>query len=188
MLAIDPITVYSFLAILALLVLAYIASLIFLPRTAPRADKLAFCWYAFDALTHFILEGSFVYLSSFGSSVASSEGAFASLWKEYGKADARWLHSDPTVVSLEILTVVFCGPLCVYLLYALAARSPARHYWQLVLCTAEIYGVWLTFYPEHREPSLSLGVPRVLQRPLGRHPARPHDSVFLRPRRRSSAS
>ncbi|RUS15627.1 Emopamil-binding protein [Endogone sp. FLAS-F59071] len=148
MVAIDPITVYSLLAVLCLLAVAYVASLAFLPRSAPRADKLAFCWYAFDALTHFILEGSFVYLSTFGRSVATSENAFAELWKEYGKADARWLYADPTVVSLEILTVGFCGPLCVYLLYALAARRPERHYWQIVLCTAEIYGGWMTFCPE----------------------------------------
>ncbi|KJE90635.1 hypothetical protein CAOG_009473 [Capsaspora owczarzaki ATCC 30864] len=52
------------------------------------------------------LEGSFVFMS-LRSTVKEHDNAFASLWKEYSKADARWLVSDPTVVSLEILTVFF---------------------------------------------------------------------------------
>ena len=39
--------------------------------------------------------------------------------KEYGKADSRWLYSDPTIVSLEILTVVITGPLALMLIYAI---------------------------------------------------------------------
>lgn len=40
------------------------------------------------------------------------------LGKEYGRADARWLYSDPTIVSLEILTVVLDGLLALILIYA----------------------------------------------------------------------
>lgn len=39
--------------------------------------------------------------------------------KEYGKADARWLYSDPTIVSLEILTVVLDGILALVLINAI---------------------------------------------------------------------
>ncbi|XP_043388813.1 emopamil-binding protein-like isoform X3 [Chelonia mydas] len=62
-------------------------------------------------------EGPFVYLSLIGT-VAESDNIFASLWKEYGRADARWLYSDPTIVSLEILTVVLDGLLALILIYA----------------------------------------------------------------------
>jgi len=27
-------------------------------------------------------------------------------------------------------------------------RDPARHFWVAVLCTAELYGVWMTFAPD----------------------------------------
>lgn len=39
--------------------------------------------------------------------------------EEYGKADQRWLHSDPTIVSLELLTVVLDGFLALLLVYAI---------------------------------------------------------------------
>ena len=45
--------------------------------------------------------------------------------KEYGKADARWLYLDPTIVSLEILTVVLGGFLALVLIYAIVKE---KHY------------------------------------------------------------
>jgi len=60
--------------------------------------------------------------------------------KEYARADFRWGFADETVVSLEILTVLGAGPLCCYILKQLAKDDPARHYWIVVLSTAELYG------------------------------------------------
>lgn len=45
--------------------------------------------------------------------------------KEYGKADERWLYSDPTIVSLELLTVVLDGSLALLLIYAIIKN---KHY------------------------------------------------------------
>lgn len=39
--------------------------------------------------------------------------------KEYGKADSRWLISDPTIVAIEILTVVLDSLLGLLLIHAL---------------------------------------------------------------------
>ena len=64
----------------------------------------------------------------------------ASLGREYAAADFRWGTADPTVVSLELLTVLGAGPLCCYILHLLMLSDPARHYWIVVLCTAELYG------------------------------------------------
>ena len=60
--------------------------------------------------------------------------------KEYARADFRWGTADPTVVSLEILTVLGAGPLCCYIISQLIKNDPARHYWIIVLSTAELYG------------------------------------------------
>ena len=60
--------------------------------------------------------------------------------KEYALADFRWGVSDPTIVSLEILTVLGVGTLCFYVLKQLVEDDPARHYWIIVLSTSEIYG------------------------------------------------
>ena len=83
-----------------------------------------------------------VFLSSTPNLLKTTTG------KEYARADFRWGFSDPTVVSLEILTVLGAGPMCCYILYQLVKKDPARHYWIVVLCTAELYGGWMTFCPE----------------------------------------
>ncbi|KAF6376145.1 EBP like [Rhinolophus ferrumequinum] len=92
-------------------------------------------------------EGPFVYLS-FTGNIAESDGLIASLWKEYGKADARWLNFDPTIVSLEILTVVLDGFLALVLIYAIVKEKYYRHFIQITLCVCELYGGWMTFSPD----------------------------------------
>ncbi|KAL4069882.1 Emopamil-binding protein [Scleroderma yunnanense] len=139
---------YSLACVAAIGVFANAASKVLLPRRASWQDKLTFIWLAFDAMIHFSLEGPFLYLSMFGRSVNTSSGLFAEMWKEYTYADARWGVSDPGVVSLEILTVLGAAPLCCYILRQLVKGDPARHYWIIVLCTAELYGGWMTFCPE----------------------------------------
>eukprot|EP00069_Balaena_mysticetus_P006423 bmy_05151T0 len=92
-------------------------------------------------------EGPFVYLSLVGN-ITDSDALIASLWKEYGKADARWLYLDPTIVSLEILTVVLGGFLALVLIYAIVKEKHYRHFIQIALCVCELYGGWMTFCPD----------------------------------------
>lgn len=101
-----------------------------------------------QALIHFILEGSFVYLATFGRAVSISSGPFPALWMEYACGDVRWAHAD--------LTVLAAGPLCVYMLILLAKGGPAYHYCVVVLGTAEIYGRCMTFVPKGLAGSLNL--------------------------------
>uniref|UniRef100_A0A2K5C3A8 EBP like n=1 Tax=Aotus nancymaae TaxID=37293 RepID=A0A2K5C3A8_AOTNA len=127
------------------------------PRPAGGRRTLgALVWLCYDALVHFVLEGPFVYLSLVGS-VANSDGLIASLWKEYGKADARWLYFDPTIVSVEILTVALDGSLALFLIYAIVKEKHYRHFLQITLCVCELYGCWMTFLPEwlSRSPNLN---------------------------------
>ncbi|KIM56803.1 hypothetical protein SCLCIDRAFT_1220080 [Scleroderma citrinum Foug A] len=138
----------SFASFLAMVFFSKAASNALLPRSASWKDRLIFVWVAFDAIIHFAVEGSFVYLSTFGRSANTSSGAFAEMWKEYARADARWGISDPVVVALEIMTVLGLGPLCCHILRLLLKNDPARHFWIVVLCTAELYGVFMTFCPE----------------------------------------
>ena len=66
--------------------------------------------------------------------------------REYAAADARWGTADPTVVSLELLTVFGAGPLAALIVYLIVKRDPARHYWIVVLSTAELYGGYVFFF------------------------------------------
>ncbi|KAK4624313.1 Emopamil-binding protein-like [Fulvia fulva] len=54
-------TVYSLLSTVAILLTAYLASLTLLPRSTSTKIRLLFIWHAFDALIHFLLEGSYLY-------------------------------------------------------------------------------------------------------------------------------
>ncbi|KAF5340614.1 hypothetical protein D9611_007424 [Ephemerocybe angulata] len=153
---------FSLGGVVTLGTVAYLAAKAWLPKSARWQDKYVFIWLAFDALIHFIFEGSFLWLSVFGRTVNTSTGPFAEMWKEYTKADFRWGVSDPTVVSLELLTVLGAGPLCCYILYQLIKNDPARHYWIVVLSTAEIYGGWMTFCPEWITGSENLSTSNVL--------------------------
>ncbi|KZS91247.1 Emopamil-binding protein [Sistotremastrum niveocremeum HHB9708] len=139
---------YSLGAVSLIAFIAYTGSKTLLPKHAGFRERATFIWLAFDALIHFSFEGSFLYLSVFGRTVQSSTGPFAELWKEYARADIRWGLADPTVVSLEILTVLGVGPLCCYIIYQLIKDDPARHYWIVVISTAELYGGFMTFAPE----------------------------------------
>ncbi|KAF8336742.1 Emopamil-binding protein [Amanita rubescens] len=143
-----PTSAFSLAGVAGIALLAYTASKLLLPRNARWQDRYTFIWLAFDALIHFSFEGPWLYLSTFGRQVVTSEGPLAEMWKEYTRADFRWGVADPTVISLELLTVLGAGPLCCYILKQLVSDDPARHYWIIVLSTAELYGGWMTFCPE----------------------------------------
>ena len=85
------------------------------------------------------------------------------VWRQYGRADARWQVRDPNIISLELLTVFLMGPLCLYLFYLIYKigniRSEKintnvnvlvgwRHVIQIIVCVSELYGGWMTFCPE----------------------------------------
>ncbi|XP_028646313.1 emopamil-binding protein-like [Erpetoichthys calabaricus] len=118
-------------------------------------DRWVLLWLCYDAIVHITLEGPFVYLSLV-STVATSDNLLAELWKEYGKADKRWLYSDPTIVSIELLTVIFVGLLAVILIYSIIKDTFYRHFLQIALCVCELYGGWMTFCPEWLMGSPSL--------------------------------
>ncbi|KAH9827686.1 emopamil-binding protein-like [Teratosphaeria destructans] len=69
-------TVLSLLSTVAILGAAYLASLQLLPRSASTKVRILFVWHAFDALTHFLLEGSYLY-NCFYSFTTTASG----LWK-----------------------------------------------------------------------------------------------------------
>ncbi|XP_075389054.1 emopamil-binding protein-like [Tenrec ecaudatus] len=111
------------------------------------ADRAVLAWLCSDALVHWVLEGAFVYLALVGN-IADSDGLLASLWKEYGKADARWLYFDPNIVAVELVTVFLDGFLALFLIYAIVKEKYYRHFIQITLCVCELYGGWMTFSPD----------------------------------------
>lgn len=74
-------TIVSLLGVVAILATAYGASVYLLPKSARSVDRYIFVWLGFDALIHFIFEGSFLYHSTFGRAVFRESGPFAELCK-----------------------------------------------------------------------------------------------------------
>jgi len=143
---------------LGLVVIFWVAAFIFsllAPSHVSTADRLLVIWLVYDVLTHVIMEGSFVYYSLV-STVSKSHGPLAELWKEYTRADHRWGVSDPTIVSLELVTVFFVSFLCILVILGIFTKRADRHYLQIILCTCELYGGCMTFFPEWLSNNINL--------------------------------
>lgn len=140
-----------------------------LPKTVSRQYKFLFLWHAYDFLTHFMLEGSFLYHcffsyaevgfssdyphpASLSAAVpvlygqtdrkygpAYSNAPMARLWQEYAKADKRWGQADLNVISLEILTVGLAGPAAVYVCYLISQITNATNEIQIGTLKARLW-------------------------------------------------
>ncbi|XP_076006220.1 emopamil-binding protein-like [Genypterus blacodes] len=145
-LALSGVSLFSLLACGIQGVTAFLLASWFRGRSSVT-ERWTLVWLFYDVIVHITLEGPFVYMSLWGT-VDTSEGFLAELWKEYGKADSRWLVSDPTIVSLELLTVVLDSLLALLLIYAVLNDKYYRHFVQITLCVCELYGGWMTFCPD----------------------------------------
>jgi hypothetical protein len=179
----DQTTLISLASTVAIVAAAYATSRQVLPASAGGVTRFLFIWHLADGLCHFILEGSFLYHCFFSHQSASDPAAalffptpqgflgsvdrvygaqaggsnpFAQLWMVYARADKRWAGVDLGVVSLELLTVFFDGPLAIYVCYCLAKRDPKVSIWMIILATCELYGGFMTFCPEWLTGNLNL--------------------------------
>lgn len=123
------------------------------PKTPAKplgwSEKITAVWYLLDAFTHLSIEQIYCVLIFFYNGARNLPNSpFSEIWIEYGKADKRWADYDPTVLSLELLTVYIMGPLAIAGLYATLTRKPWRHVVQIIICACELYGGFMTFAPE----------------------------------------
>ncbi|GAA6019742.1 hypothetical protein JCM10207_009249 [Rhodosporidiobolus poonsookiae] len=154
-----PTTVYSLAATVALLIVAQQAARALLPPAtySHTRKRITWIWLAYDALIHFILEGSFIFYSfPRPRTVNTGSGPLAALWREYALADTRWGVSDSGIVAVELLTVFGAGPCALWCCELMRRGDGAASYWIVVLSVAELYGGWMTFAPEWLTSSPSL--------------------------------
>ncbi|KAJ9151433.1 Emopamil-binding protein [Coniochaeta hoffmannii] len=172
----DQTTLISLGAVVAILLASLGVSRRVLAPSTPSSLRVLFIWHAFDALIHFIVEGSFLYHCFFSSmpiaearrlpnfypdphnylghtdrvhgSQAGGQNPFAQMWMVYAKADKRWAGVDLAVVSLELLTVFVVGPMAVWVCYDIAKKNLRYNIVMVILATAELYGGFITFCPE----------------------------------------
>ncbi|KAI9458389.1 Emopamil-binding protein [Lactarius psammicola] len=150
---------YSLACVAGIWLIASTAARALLPKNAPWQDRVTFIWLTFDAFIHFIFEGTLLAVLTSGRTVITSSASSPRCvrWREYADArHARWGIADPTVISVELLTVLSAGPMAAFIVYQIVRRDPARHYWIVVLSAAELYGGWRSFCPDWLAGSTSL--------------------------------
>lgn len=157
---VSMVTVVSLLATAVCLVAGFVFVFLF-AKKFPLEEKVILIWLVFDVLIHFFVEGPFVVLSLVGT-VLESDHFTAHMWKEYAKADHRWGVSDPTIVSLEILTTTIVQACAIVLVYAILKGKYYRHFLQIFVCVCELYGGWMTFCPEWLTGSKNLNTDNFL--------------------------
>ncbi|XP_060080988.1 3-beta-hydroxysteroid-Delta(8),Delta(7)-isomerase-like [Ylistrum balloti] len=111
-------------------------------------DRLILCWFVGCGFIHTILEG---YFCVFNETLAGKETYLAQMWKEYGKADSRYLTSDSFTVCMESITAFLVGPLCFGVVLAYVTRNPSRYVLQLVVSICHLYGDSLYMSIEAKE-------------------------------------
>ena len=142
----DTPTMLSLGAAFSIMPVASILSLLLVPSGQTR-NRFVFFWHAYDALTHLLIEGSFLYHCFFSYTTiaymhanephflthsdrlygpAYGTGPSARMWQEYAKADRRWAVADVGVISLELLTVLLGTPAALYVCYQTYQASRVR--------------------------------------------------------------
>lgn len=71
----DSTTLFSLLSTVAILIAALALSRVVLPSNMATRWRFLFVWHAFDALIHFILEGSFIYHCYFSVAPVPKDGS-----------------------------------------------------------------------------------------------------------------
>ncbi|QMW45665.1 hypothetical protein G4B11_009120 [Aspergillus flavus] len=102
-----------------------------------RQDKMLACWFIFSGCIHFIMEGYFVYNHKI---MPSRLDLLGQMWKEYAKADSRYMTMEPFVLYMESITAFAWGPLCYLISWMIVANSPYRHPTQMIVSMGQFYG------------------------------------------------
>jgi hypothetical protein len=90
----DKTTLTSLASTVALLLTAFLLSRRVLdPHTTPTRLRALFIWHAFDALIHFVLEGSFVYHCLFSSVPISQLTGEGGKWGRYLPDPGNYLNA-----------------------------------------------------------------------------------------------
>ncbi|KAK2732187.1 ebp domain-containing protein [Colletotrichum kahawae] len=111
------------------------------PRLS-KADLFTVAWFALCGFLHCFFEGYFILHHE---NLASLQTFFGQLWKEYALSDSRYLTSDSFMLCVEGFTVAIWGPLCWFIVVAIATRSTLRYPLTIIMCVGHLYGVVLYY-------------------------------------------
>jgi cholestenol delta-isomerase len=134
------------IAFLGISLALFIAGFIYLSgRNLDAGTKLRLLWFLLSGTVHIFFESHFVLNHS---KIALSDSFLSQFWKEYSKADSRYLISDPATLAVEGITVFLCGPLCYLIFYLGSRKSKWEFILQLVCSVMFLYGDTIYFATE----------------------------------------
>ncbi|KAL7923501.1 Emopamil-binding protein [Trichoderma austrokoningii] len=125
-------------------------------------DRFAASWFALCGFLHVAFEGYYIYHRR---EISGMNTLFAQLWKEYALSDSRYLTSDVFTVCVETITTFVWGPLSLLTVLCIRTNHPSRHFFQIIVCVAHLYGVALyyaTNWAEQRFHGVSYSRPEFL--------------------------
>jgi len=139
----DIIGIISVVYTLMMLVVSVRLGKSLIPKGSSSLERVVQTWMVWAIVIHATVEGPHLVLS-LKYSVKDSTSYFARQWQEYGKADKRYLVSDPLIVSLELIFATMVTPLCALLVYAIYKSLSYRHPLQIVIATSHIFGGYIS--------------------------------------------
>ncbi|KAI8854342.1 3-beta-hydroxysteroid-Delta(8),Delta(7)-isomerase [Chytridium lagenaria] len=128
----DTILTIFFGAVFAVLAVSWLIS-----SHLSLGTRLVFIWFVCCGFIHGVVEGYFGYNHL---SISTQEGFFADLWKEYSKSDSRYMTKDPFVCVMESMTAALWSPFSFLVAFQILNRDPARHLFQFLVSTGQLYG------------------------------------------------
>nr|XP_020472457.1 3-beta-hydroxysteroid-Delta(8),Delta(7)-isomerase [Monopterus albus] len=110
--------------------------------------RLAVGWFGVCGFIHCIIEGWF---SLYYDIIPGDQHIISQLWKEYSKADSRYIIADNFTVCLEAVTFWLWGPFSFWAVFAFLTDKAYRFVLQLIISLGQLYGTLLYFFTEHRD-------------------------------------
>jgi len=103
-------------------------------------------WLVLSGCIHMFLEGYYVINAQ---AISVMDTLRADMWKEYAKADSRYLIMDPPTLTLEAITSFLVGPLCVLAALGIVVRNKGLDLiLSIVVSVAHLYGCGIYFATE----------------------------------------
>lgn len=109
-------------------------------------ERMFLVWFTVCGFTHITVEIPFTLGQS---SMAWRTDIWSEIWKEYSKADSRYILAHPAVVAVEIITSWILGPTCIMVLWLHYKKYTTRYVVELIVATSHLYGTTVYFLEEH---------------------------------------
>ncbi|XP_071960164.1 3-beta-hydroxysteroid-Delta(8),Delta(7)-isomerase-like [Antedon mediterranea] len=125
--------------------LAFLLSWLVARRARSVGERLMIAWFGLSGTIHCSIE---LYFSIYHRTVAEDSSFLSQLWKEWGKADSRYVISDSCIVSIESITAWTEGPACFLIMYAFLNNAAYRHPLRIIVSLGQLYGTIAYFMVE----------------------------------------